>query len=193
MLLMIQHNKPYPDTMLNFFGSLDEYRYELYIDLKRLKKMDKFPAMYNNHPDLGRSSLMNESSYDKPDTLVYIDRLPAEYKSKKGFIYFYKYKIKKEDLNWKLAMVGLTPEDPKQFEYEDSVKLGIPFNYSLFSESDYNMYNFTALTDTKIEVEEPISKQLNKALKKALYSRRQSAREFYEEREQPMTSPVFID
>ena len=155
--------------------------------------MDKFPTMYNNHLDLGRSSLMNESSYDKPDTLVYIDRLPAEYKSKKGFIYFYKYKIKKEDLNWKLAMVGLTPEDPKQFEYEDSVKLGIPFNYSLFSESDYNMYNFTALTDTKIEVEEPISKQLNKALKKALYSRRQSAREFYEEREQPMTSPVFID
>ncbi|NOT51929.1 MAG: TraB/GumN family protein [Chitinophagaceae bacterium] len=194
MLLMIQHNKPYPDTMLSFFGGLDEYRYELYSDLKDMKKQDKFPSKYNNHLDLGKSALLDESSYGKPDTLVYIDRLPAEYKSKKGFIYFYKYKDKKDDMTWKLAMVGLTPEDPKQFEYEDSLKSGdSDYNYYLYSEYGYNRYNFTDMTDTKIEEDEPISKQLNKALKKMLYSRRDSAKEFYEESEYGRTSPFVID
>lgn len=194
MLLMIQHNKPYPDTMLNFFGNLDEYRYELYTDLKRMKKLDKFPAKFNNHLDLGRSALMDQDSYSKPDTLVYIDRLPAEYKSKKGFVYFYKYKSKKEDANWKLGMVGLTPEDPKQFEYEDSLEFSyLDFDYSLYSpRGGYNRFNFTDLTDTKIEADEPISKQLNTALKKLLYSRRKSAKEFYDEREDYSRFSPFI-
>ncbi len=194
MLLMIQHNKPYPDTMLNFFGGIDEYRYELYTDLKRLKKMDKFPAQYNNHFDLGKSALIGEESYSKPDTLVYIDRLPAEYRSKKGFVYFYKYKSKKEDLNWKLAIVGLTPQDPKQFEYDDSLSFSSrDFDYSLLAEGIYNRFRFTELTDTKIEEEEPVNKQLNKALKKLLYSRRKSAKQFYEERDYGRSTPFVID
>ncbi len=156
--------------------------------------MDKFPAKYNNHLDLGRSSLLQQNSYDKPDTLVYIDRLPAEYKSKKGFIYFYKYKNKKEDPSWKLATVGLTPEDPKQFEYEDSLKFAAAgFDYSNFFENGYIQFNFTELTDTKIADDEPIAKQLNKALKKMLYSRRKSAKEFYTENEYGINMPGIIN
>jgi len=194
MLLLIQHGKPYPDSMPGFFGGMEDYRYELYSDLKRLKKIDKFPAKYNNHLDLGKSSLLQQNSYDKPDTLVYIDRLPAEYKSKKGFIYFYKYKNKKEDPSWKLATVGLTPEDPKQFEYEDSLKFATAgFDYSNFFDGEYIEFNFTDLSDTKIEEEEPIAKQLNKALKKMLYSRRKSAKEFYTENEYGIKMPHIID
>jgi len=37
---------------------------------------------------------------------VYLARLKAEYKNKKGFVYFYKYKTKKDDMAWKLASVG---------------------------------------------------------------------------------------
>ena len=180
MLLLLQHNKPFPDSMLKYFGSLDEYRYELYSDLKRLKKEERFPALYNNHLDLGRSRLQDEKSYSKPDTVVYVDRLNAEYKNKKGFIYFYKYKTKKDDLVWKLAVVGLAPEDPKQFEFEDSIKLGSrEYPYTLFSLTGFNQYDFTEFTDTKIEEDEPMSKQLDKALKKLLYSRRKSAMKFY--------------
>ena len=139
-----------------------------------------FPALYNNHLDLGKSSLLDKETSGKPDSIVYIDRLGAEYKQKKGFFYFYKYKSKKDDLSWKLAVVGLVPEDPKQFEFEDSVKLNIPdFNYALFSSFDYNQYDFTDFTETKIEQDVPIGSQLNKALKKLLYSRRNSARKFY--------------
>jgi hypothetical protein len=184
MLLLLRNGKPCPDSLLNFFGGLDEYRYQLYSELKRMKKLDKFPAKFNNHLDLGRSSLLASKSYGKPDTLAYVDRLPMEYKKMKGFIYFFKYKSKKDDANWKLATVGLVPTDPKQFEYEIQ---DYPANVREFvammsaDSRSYSRYDFTDFTDTKIDVDEPLIDQLKKELKKKLYSRRNSAREFYGE------------
>lgn len=194
MLLLLQHDKPFPDSMLVYFAGLEDYRYELLTDLKRLKKADKFPDVFNNHLDLGRSALMDKKSYGKPDTLVYIDRLHAEYAGKKGFIYFYKYKLKKDDLIWKLAVVGLTPEDPKQFEYKDTVNAKFKdIDFSLFSFGEYNRYDFTGFRDTKIEMDEPVEKQLNRELKKLLYSRRKSAKQFYEDSEDRETVPSYVD
>jgi hypothetical protein len=183
MLLLLQHNKPFPDSLLSYFGSLDDYRYQLYKDLKKLKKQEMFPALYNNHLDLGKSSLLGKETYSKPDSVVYIDRLGAAYKEKKGFFYFYKYKSKKDDLSWKLAVVGLVPEDPKQFEFEDSVNVNVPpFNYEQFFSLGYDPYDFTNFTETKIEQDVPIGKQLNKALKRLLYSRRNGAKKFYQDK-----------
>lgn len=182
MLLLLDKNKPVPDTLFGYFGKLEEYRYELYTDLKKRKKLNKFPPASLNHLDLGKSALLKSESYDKPDSIVYIDRLQAEYKEKKGFIYFFKYKAKKDDLTWKLATVGLVPLDPAQFEFEDSSNIKIPFFYSPLLPSygfNYKKYDFTELTDTKLKDDEPVNKQLNKELKKMLYSRRKSAKEFY--------------
>jgi hypothetical protein len=176
----------YPDSLMKYFGSLEEYRYELYTDLKDMKKLDKFPSLYNNHLDLGKSSLMDSKSYGKPDSVVYVDRLKAEYKGKKGFIYFYKYKNKKDDLTWKLATVGLVPEDPKKFEFEDSTTISFSNTMypplSLYGSSyRYNRYSFTGFLETKLKEEEPVPDQLKKMLKKMLYSRRKSAKGFYDE------------
>ena len=124
MMLMLRKNKPIPDSLTRYFAGLDEFRYELYADLKELGKEDKFPAIYNNHLDLGRSCLLDRSAYSKPDTIAYIDRLPAEVKGKKGFVYFYKYKSKKDDITWKLATVGLVPEDPAKFEFDQAKNKG---------------------------------------------------------------------
>jgi len=183
-MLLIRNNKPYPDSLLNYFGSLDDYRYKLYIDLKKLKKLDKFPALYNNHLDLGRSALFDKKSSSKPDSLIYLDRMMAKFKGKQGYIYFYKYKTKKTDLNWKLATVGLVPEDSRQFEFENDNINSIPaYDITLFGSYKYNRYDFTSFSDTKLNEDEPITSQLNKALKKILYSRRKSAKEFYEDNE----------
>ncbi|MEI9913251.1 MAG: hypothetical protein WDO71_28565 [Bacteroidota bacterium] len=182
MLLLLRNNKAVPDTLSDYFAGLDEYRYELYTDLKELEKEDKFPGKYNNHLDLGKSKLMKEKTYDKPDSLLYIDRLPAEIKGRKGFIYFYKYKTKKDDLTWKLATVGLVPQDPATFEFENTEKPGYSDYYSPFSyrSGDHYKYDFTSFSDTKIKDDEPLPEQLTKALKKLLYSKRKSAKEFYE-------------
>lgn len=178
--------------MLNYFGSLDEYRYELYNDLKKIKKQERFPALYNNHLDLGRSSLLDKETYGKPDSIVYIDRMAAEFKNKKGFIYFYKYKTKKDDLVWKLATVGLVPEDPRQFEFEDD-RPCCHLDLSWFESKQYGLYDFTEFTDTKIEEDEPMVKQLNKALKKVLYSHRNSAKKFYDDDSNRTLTRDYID
>jgi len=179
MLLLLRNNKPYPDTLLNYFAGMDEYRYELYKDLKELNKEARFPRGYNNHLDLGRSKVLAEKTYDKPDTLVYVDKLPAAIKGKNGLVYFYKYKTKKDDASWKLATVGLVPEDPKQFEFEkeDKKETGSFDDYTNYS--SVSRYDFTSFTNTKIKADEPLLTQLNKELKKMLYSRRKSAKEFY--------------
>ena len=111
--------------MINYFAGMDNYRYELYTDLKTIGKGAKFPGQYNNHIDLAKSKLLSEKAYDKPDSIVYIDRLPAEVKNKKGYVYFFRYKTKKDDANWKIAMAGLIPEDAGQFEFEkEEIKTG---------------------------------------------------------------------
>ncbi|MDP4262261.1 MAG: TraB/GumN family protein [Bacteroidota bacterium] len=182
LLLLLRNNKPVPDTLINYFAGLEEYRYKLYGDLKDMGKADKFPDHYNNHLDLGRSKLVEEKSYDKTDSLVYIDRLAAEVKGKKGFVYFYKYKNKKDDMTWKLATVGLVPQDPKVFEFENTGKSDFS-EYDLplaYQRGDYYKYDFTSFSDTKIKDDEPLADQLHKMLKRLLYSKRKSAREFYE-------------
>lgn len=183
MLLMMDKKKAYPDTLLTFFASQEEYRYELYSDLKERKKLDMFPAKYNNHVEIGRSALLDSKSYGKPDTLSYIDRLPAEYKGLKGYIYFFKYKQKKDDMLWKIATVGLVPENPKEFEFADSILYapGRSRFSPYYAGYKFNSYDFTEFRDTKIKEEDSLDVVLRKELKKILYSRRKSAKQFYQE------------
>jgi uncharacterized protein YbaP (TraB family) len=196
MLLLLRNNKPVPDTLAKYFASLDEYRYDLYTELKELKKLDRFPSKYNNHLDLSKSKLLKEKAYDKPDSILYIDRLPAEIKGRKGYVYFFKYKNKKDDINWKLATVGLVPQDPKAFEFDNVVKVAYSDYYSQYNarSSDYYLLDFTNFTDTKVREDEVIPLQLSKMLKKMIYSKRKSAKEFYErEGRGGYDAPVAVD
>jgi len=180
MMLLLRNKKSYPDTMMHYFAGMDDYRFKLYSSLKKLNRLTIFPAGFNNHLDLSRSALLEKKSYNKPDSLVYIDRMPAEYKGKKGYIYFYKYKLKKDDASWKLATVGLVPEDPSRFEFEEKEKSLFDWRMSLLNfQWLINPYDFTSFTDTRIKPDDPLPPQLSKALKKLLYSKRKSAKEFY--------------
>ncbi len=180
MLLMVRNQKQVPDTLMSYYAGLDEYRYELYTDLKTLKKKDLFPAKYNNHVDLGRSMLLASKSYGKPDTIAYIDKLPAELKGKKGQAYFFKYKTKKDDISWKLAIVGLLPENPDEFDINEDEE-GMEEIYAVVPgwSTTYSGYGITGFLEEKIKEDEPLQEQLQKELKKKLYSKRKSAKTFY--------------
>jgi len=178
LLLLIKNKKSYPDSLLIFFAQSDEYRYTLYTDLRLINQEKLFPKAYNNHLALARSSLLASKSYGKPDTLVYLDRLKADVKGRQGYVYFFKYKSKKDDLTWKLATAGLIPLDSMKFEFDEPV--AVKENDYSYEESE-NSSAFTEFSDVKIkdEDEEPLNKQLQQHLKKALYSLRKSARQFY--------------
>lgn len=183
LLQLMQKERPYPDSLLRYFGGLEEYRYDLYADLKKMKKLDKFPAMYNNHLDLGKSSLLRMKSYNKPDSLVYADRISTVYKGKKGYMYFFNYKTKKDDLNWKLAVVGLVPENPREFEFTDTLQDAPDSYYWDADDRSYRFgtYEFTRFTDEKAATGEAMKTQMQKELKKMIYEKRKSALQFYNE------------
>ena len=178
MLLLIKNEKPYNDSLLKYFASVDAFRYDLYTDLKTLGKENLFPASFNNHIALAKSQLLSEKSYDKPDSLVYVDRMPATIKSKKGFVYFFKYKKKKDDAGWKLASAGLVPEDPRVFSFEAKPVTGN--EYSIYRRQSPDAYDLTGFSNTKLNDDDPLSEQLGKELRRLVYSHRKSAREFYE-------------
>ncbi len=182
LILLLRKNMPYPDTMLNYFAGLNDYRFELYTDLCEMNKLQLFPAKYNNHTALGHSAILYTSPYTKPDTLVFLQRVHASHLGKKGFVYFFKFKEKKDDLTWKLSCAGLLPEDSTKFEFEKEIKTR--FDKLRFDNlSGERLYNFTGFTDIKLRDNEPLEIQLGKALKKLMYARRHSAKDFYKDDE----------
>ena len=178
MLLMIRNNRPVADSTLNYFAAMDDYRYILYRDLRKMDRLRFFPVKYTNKTDLAKSKLIGSKTYGRPDSVVFLDKLPVTFKTKPGYVYFFKYKQKKDDAGWKIGTAGFILKDPKHFEMEDTVSKSdikykngfVPYNES---------YDFTAFTDTKLIDEQTVSEQLNKQLKIMLYSRRKSAKEFY--------------
>ncbi len=167
-MLMLRHNKKTPDSLLKYFAGLDDYRYFLYRSLKSMNRLKQFPAGID-HAALAKSKLMSMTgSYNRPDTIAYLDKLPVQHKDRSGFVYFFKYKQKKDDNSWKLATVGIIPSTGSAFEFEPKSKY-----------YEEIRYNFTELNAGKIEEDEPLKEQLEKLLKKMKYSKRNSAAEFY--------------
>ncbi len=166
--LMIRNNRPLPDTMLSYFAGLDEYRYQLYLQLRKMKKLELFPAKHFNHVSLAKSELYKSYSGKVSDTFAFLTAKPVKIEKREGLVYFFKYKTNKEDNNWKLAVVGLVEKDPKKYLFD--LKTG----------ESYFDIDLTERTDEKLDEEESLDAQLNKLLKKKLYSKRKSAAEFYE-------------
>jgi hypothetical protein len=182
MLLFLRNGKPIPDSLPGYFAAMEDYRYQLYTDLKDIDRQDIFPGNYNNHLALAKSKLLDVKPFGKPDSLVYLDRLPATQKINKGFVYFFKYKQKKDDDFWKIAAVGLVPGDPKRFDFDDTET----DEKKLSGHNDYaedDNIDLTELSDTKLKDEEAVTDQLNAALKRLLYSTHKSAKEFYDNKE----------
>ena len=186
--LLLRHKVSLPDTMLMYFAKLEDFRYELFTDMRTLKMLDKFPVEYKNQQELSKSKLFSSSYSSKPDSLVFIDSLPASLKNRKGFVFFYKYKTKKDDLTWKLATAGLMSEDNNPFNYDDDEDyedddddIGYTSNMSWNLSRNNNKIVFTEFTDEKIKEDVPLKEQMQKQLKKILYSKRKSAKVFYNE------------
>jgi uncharacterized protein YbaP (TraB family) len=174
-LLMIKNQRLVPDSVINYFAATDEYRYVFYTDLREIGQLKFFPAKYNNKIDLAKSKLLSSKPYGKPDSMVFVDKLPAEIKSMQGYMYFFRFKDKKDDPAWKLAYVGLISKDPTKFEV-----LAQPSSSKSRFDDNADDYNFTSFTDTKLSEDKSPVQQMNTALKKLIYSHRKSAKEFYD-------------
>ena len=155
--LMLKNGKQVADSILISFAAQDQYRSKLYVKLEKIKRLDKFPAKNKNQLDIARSFLLADKNYSKVDSVVFIKKQPAAYLDKKGVVYFFKYRVKKED-DWKIGISGLQAEDEKVIFTDDKL---------------------TSMTDKKIKKDEPLQDQLQEQLKKRLFGFHPSARIFY--------------
>jgi hypothetical protein len=185
--LLMRYKIKIPDTLITYFAKLDDYRYELFTDMRTQMMLDKFPADYKNQLDLAKSKLFSSSYYSKPDSLAFIDSLPVTLKNRKGFVFFFKYKIKKDDSFWKLATAGLLSQDTTLFNYSDDDDDNDDEEDNTTSVSGWNFspnnsrFVFTEFTDEKIKEDTLVKEQMERQLKKIIYSRRKSAKGFYNE------------
>jgi uncharacterized protein YbaP (TraB family) len=156
-VLMLRNNIPVADTILTNLAADNLYRSKLYTKLEHAKRLGKFPAKYKDQFEMARSFLLADKNYTKVDSMVFIKKQPVAYLDKKGVVYFFKYRVNKED-DWKIGISGLQPEDEKSIYTDDKL---------------------TSMTDKKIKKDEPLDEQLQNQLKKILFSFHKSARNFY--------------
>ncbi|MEO6669587.1 MAG: TraB/GumN family protein [Ferruginibacter sp.] len=156
-VLMIRNNKAVGDSILFSLARDDKYRSDLLFKLEQAGHADRFPKQFKTQYYITRSLLIQENRYDKLDSIVFLLKQPCSIKGDSGFVYFYKYRIKKEN-QWKIGVVGLQPLD------EAAVN----------SNADLSL-----MTSVRLKENEPIDVQLNNQLKKALYRFHKSAKNFY--------------
>lgn len=182
--LLLKTGKEFPDSLINYFAKLDDYRYELYTDLMKMKMPERFPQSYKNRMELAKSKLLFVSVFSKPDSLLFVDSIAVMYKKKNGLICFYKYKMKKDDAFWKIASVGLIPAKSADFIFEDEITTEKNDKTAIDIYSFKNIktaFDFSEFTDSKLKEDEPVREQLEKQVKKLLYSKSRSAAFFYSE------------
>lgn len=171
---LLDKRQSFPDTLPAYFARLDEFRFELYTDLLKRGADSLFPAGYTQQ-DLARSALLYLTGSSLPDTLQYLDRLPADEPGRRGWVYFFRYKRKKDDYDAKLAVVGIVPADTLRFFYDAEM----PLLRSGEEGVDLLPASLTGFRDVRIAEEEPLRPQLERMLKKILLARRKSGARFY--------------
>jgi uncharacterized protein YbaP (TraB family) len=154
---LLRSGKTVPDSVLTQLAAEDQFRARLFYRMKKNKLLAKFPAKYNNPLDLARSNLVLDKDLEKMDSIVYISKQKVFTGKKSGFVYFFKYRIKKTD-DWKIGLSGLQPENEKEADDDDT---------------------FASMTDKKLKTDEPINEQFNKLLKKIIFGKHDSGENFF--------------
>lgn len=157
-IILLRNKRPVADSIFTNIAAKDNLRGRLYNELEEIKRLDKFPSKYKNQVDMARSYLLMEKSFNKIDSVVLVGKQPAAYNNKKGTVYFFKYRVKKDD-DWKIGISGLQPENENEVNGDNKL---------------------STMTDKKLKEEKPADEQYQEQLKKILYNFHPSARNFYE-------------
>jgi uncharacterized protein YbaP (TraB family) len=156
-VLLLRNNLPVADSILFNLAKEDQFRSKLFARLEKAGRLDKFPAKYRNQHDMARSILVADKDYEKMDSIVYLGRQPVAYQNKKGLVYFFKYRVKKED-DWKIGISGMQPAQETEVSSDD---------------------HLASMTGKKIRDGESLDEQLKKLLKRMLFGFHKSGKVFY--------------
>lgn len=158
-ILLIKNHKPVADPVINAIASKDKYRSKLLSGLQDINREDLFPSKYKKQDLIARSLLMDDADKKELAAIEPAGKTQVNFKGKKGYIYFYKYKMNKDD-DWQIALSGLQPENIKDVNTDNTL---------------------TSLTDKKITGDKPEAEQFNEQLLKLIFNRHKSSKRFFED------------
>ena len=157
-VILLKNNRPVADSIFLNIAVKNNLRGKLFSILEKIKRLDKFPAKYKTREEMARSFLLMDKSFDKVDSVVLMGKQKAAYKNKKGAVYFFKYRVKKDD-DWKIGISGLQPENETEVSSDDKL---------------------CSMTDKKLKDDKPVDEQFQEQLKRLLFNFHPSGRNFYE-------------
>ena len=157
-MLLLRNNKFVADSVLTRLAAKDLTRGALFTKLEKINKQDKFPVKYKTQLDFARSYLVESKNYAAIDSIVFVSKQIIFYNQKQGTLYFFKYRVKKED-DWKIGISGLQPLNNKQVSSNNK---------------------FCYMTDKRLRNDKPQNEQFQEQLKKILFSFHKSAKNFFE-------------
>jgi hypothetical protein len=160
-VLLLKNNKPVPDSVLNGIAAKDNYRGILLKKLEAMHRSDLFPEKYKKQDLIARALLLGDSGKKEFSDIQTEGKKLVSIKGKKGYVYFFKYKLQKDD-EWQIGISGLQPEDLKT----------VSTNRVLAS-----------LTNEKLTNDKPASEQFNEQLLRLILKQHKSASHFFENNE----------
>ena len=156
-ILLLRHNKQVADSIIQALAAADQYRSRLLKELEEIHQGDRFPRSFRNQPDIARSLLVNTRGDNDFFAIQLVGKKPVQFKQQKGTIYYFKYKLVKDD-EWQMGLSGLQPLNGKEVTTDN---------------------DFVRLTGKKIKTGIPVAEQFDQQLKRLLFSKRKDAVSFY--------------
>jgi uncharacterized protein YbaP (TraB family) len=156
-ILLLRNKKIVADSIIQQLAASDQHRAALLKMLRSIQREDLFPSPYKNQVDISRSLLVSGHTGEDFFAVEYVQKLPIQYKQNSGYVYFFRYKITREE-EWQIGVSGLQP-----------LNLGLV-------EAGADLVK---LTNKKIKDDQPLIEQFNSQLKRLLFSKHKSAVSFY--------------
>lgn len=156
-ILLARNNIAVPDSVWQSLAAKDKYRAVLYRRLEAIDKQSLFPKSAATQPLMAQALLLNDKNSDKFQSCELVGKTRVTVKNKNGYVYFFKYKLNKED-DWKIGISGIQPADLKAVSTNDDL---------------------TRMTGKKLMGNKPAVVQYDDALKKLLFTMHRSATYFF--------------
>jgi len=156
-VLLIRHDRPVADSIIQGLAASDAFRSRLLRNLVGIHKENRFPKAGKTQEAIARSMLVASHGGSDFADIQFVDKKPSQFKENKGLVYYFKYKINKDD-EWQMGLSAFQPLNHKDVSTDPA---------------------FIALTGKRLRSDSPASEQFDQQWKRFLFSRRRSAANFF--------------
>lgn len=114
LIAMLENNQAVDSRTINTLATTDEYRHDLYDQLKRINKLKLFPLSYLSQKELGKSKLYEYATDEEaPQFISDAGVRTVLYKGKQQKFYLYKVSFSEEEGTYYMGVAGPYPLNAK--------------------------------------------------------------------------------